>query len=184
MHRGLLTETRAAYSTHRIPDFQHRPLDGRQNQHQVSTPSAVRSLNCRGCRPIRNGHMCEIELRCSCLRSHGTEFVLEGLNLPVSPTHASRQAGLDSPDYFVLGANTPTVHELVTGLRAVACGGWRGPVTAEQAPVSDSEQGAEPSCLVLGQLGPRQSQQVVWLFMFVKIEFRLAQGGGLAHHCY
>jgi len=28
------------------------------------------------------------------------------------------------------------------------------PVTAGRAPVAESEQGAEPSCLVLGQLGP------------------------------
>ena len=32
--------------------------------------------------------------------------------------------------------------------------GQSGPVTTERAPVAESEQGAEPSCLVLGQLGP------------------------------
>jgi len=45
------------------------------------------------------------------------------------------------------------------------------PVTAGRAPVAESEQGAEPSCLVLGQLGPlaqAKSQQrrlaVQWCF--------------------
>jgi len=110
--------------------------------------------------------------RYSCLRSNGTEFVLERskLGLEAGGRRLPRPApgpAITPPDYVLLGGTDQrsTNWSQDSGLSPT---GWRGPVTSSlplRGPQSQTTtRGPSPEVWYLGSWAPSSSQHFVWLW--------------------